>query len=419
MSEDGQLPGKTAPEQTRIVLHVDNDCFYAACERLRDETLVGEPVVVGMGYDRESVSGAVATASYEARAHGIQSAQPISEAIERLPPRHQVDEEYDGQTGLYRPVDMGYYEGISGAVHEILASYAETFRVVSIDEAYLDCTTSTTWEEAKRFGERIKERIATDVGVPTSVGIAPNMSVAKIASDHDKPDGLVVVPPDEMAAFLAPLPIEDMHGVGPVTAEALKAEGLETVGDIATTDPGTLSARFGKRGAELHRRARGIDERPVRPRGDPKSLSRESSFGEPVDEHETARGKIEELAAAVAERSRREGATYRTIGIKVVEPPFDVNTRERSLPGPVDDPDLVREIALNLLSEFRGHAIRKVGVRVSNLEFPDGEQPALESWKQEDRPDRPETTQVPILERRGQTRLRAFLSRSENDRSGD
>jgi DNA polymerase IV (DinB-like DNA polymerase) len=156
--------------------------------------------------------------------------------------------------------------------------------------------------------------------------------------------------------------------------------GIETAGDLATADPHALTDAFGDRGRELYDRARGADTRPVTPTGDPKSLSRESAFAEAVEDAERKREQVRALAGAVADRARSRGALYRTIGVKAVTPPYDVNTRERSLPGPIDDPELVERIALEQIAEFDDAAVRKVGVRVSNLEFPSGEQARLSGW---------------------------------------
>jgi DNA polymerase IV (DinB-like DNA polymerase) len=380
-----RLPG--APEgEDRIVCHVDMDCFYAACERLKEPDLADVPVVVGMGYEDGETHGAVATASYEAREYGLESAMGISEALELLPRAAEADPDADG-VGHYRPVDMEFYESVSEDVREILHDCADVVREVSIDEAYLDVTDRTAWDVAEGFGRWIKDRIEREVGVVASVGVAPNMSAAKIASDHDKPDGLVVVRPEELRDFLAPLPVEELHGVGPVTAGDLREMGLTTAGDVAETAPGELVDRFGEQGRTLHRRARGEDDREVTPRGRPKSLSRESAFTEAVEDPEPKREKVERLAAAVADRARRKGATYRTIGVKAVLPPFDVNTRERSLPGPVDDPDLLESVAQDLFAEFADERVRKVGVRVSNLSFAAGDQATLDGeWEREDGP---------------------------------
>jgi len=383
-----RLPGASPVDDgppDQLVCHVDMDCFYAACERLREPALRGEPVVVGMGYEPGDDAGAVATASYEAREYGVDSAMAITTALERLPRREDADpNDPDApnpeDTGLYRPVDLDYYQEVGARVKEILHECADVVREVSIDEAYLDVTERTNWAVVEGFARHVKQRIAREVGVAASVGVAPTMSAAKVASDHDKPDGLVVVQPDELVDFLAPLDVEDVHGVGPVTARRLREDGIETAGDLAAADRDALVDRFGERGGELHDRARGHDHREVTPRGDPKSFSRESAFGSPVTEAEPKREQVRTLAEAVAERAQREGALYRTIGVKAVEPPFDVNTRERSLPGPVDDPDLVESAALDLFAEFEDVPVRKVGVRVANLAFTDRDQPSLESF---------------------------------------
>ena len=415
-----RLPGVGTNDEGRIILHVDVDCFYAACERLREPELAGKPLVVGMGYEDGEHHGAVATASYEAREFGVESAMAISEALDRLP--RMVDARKDpdldpAKAAYYRPVDMDYYQDVAGEVKAILHDVADTVREVSIDEAYLDVTESTAWHVAEGFSRHVKQRIEREVGVPVSVGAAPNMATAKIASDHDKPDGLVVVQPGEVETFLAPLPIEELHGVGPVTARELGERGIETVGDLAAADASEIEARWGERGRELAYRARGIDGREVTPKGRPKSLSRESAFTGATDDSEEVRDRVLTLARAVADRASRKGALYRTIGVKVVTPPFDVNTRERSLPGPVDEPDLVEDVALDLVAEFERKSIRKVGVRVSNLSFDEADQANLDGWEASGEPtadagwaetDRQPSSQKTRRQRRGQSSLTDF-----------
>jgi len=378
----GTLPGVDAGAPDQIVLHVDMDCFYAACERLREPELEGEPLVVGMGYEPDDDIGAVATASYEAREYGVESAQAISTALDRLPRKADVDGDTDADepAGHYRPVDLDYYSEIASEVKEILHDCADVVREVSIDEAYLDVTDRTGWSVVDGFARHVKNRIEREVGVVASVGVAPTLSAAKVASDRDKPDGLVIVEPDQVADFFAPLDVEEVHGVGPVTARKLREMDIETAGDLAVADPHELESRFGERGRELYDRARGADDREVTPTGDPKSLSRESAFAEAVEAADRKREQLRALAEAVADRAERKGAQYRTIGVKAVTPPYDINTRERSLPGPVEDADLVEEIALDLFEEFEDEAVRKVGVRVSNLSFAGGEQSRLTGW---------------------------------------
>ena len=387
---EGPLSAGREPSSERVVCHVDMDCFYAACERLREPALEGEPVVVGMGYEPDDDVGAVATASYEAREYGVESAMAISEALDRLPRKVDAarDDESDvADAGFYRPVELSFYESISEDVREAIdeavaaADPNGTVRNVSIDEAYLDVS-AVGWDDATAFAKRLRERIDEAVGVTASVGVAPNMSTAKVASDAEKPDGLVVVPPEEVREFLAPRSVEELHGVGPVTADRLAEMDIETACDLAEADPSALEASFGERGRAIHRHARGIDDRPVEPVGQPKSLSSEKALSTTADEV-TKRDLVARLAAEVSERAAEQDALYKTIGVKVVTPPFDVNTRERSLSGPVADPTLVEEVALDLLREFADARVRKLGVRVSNLEFADAEQASLTGWNDE------------------------------------
>jgi len=400
----GTLPGTGTDDagSDRVVFHVDMDCFYASCERLRRPELAGEPLVVGMGYEAGETIGAVATASYEARAFGVESAMPISEALDLLPRRANAEpDDPDAPdpegAGRYLPVDLDFYKEVASDVKAVLRDCADVLREVSIDEAYLDVTDRTAWDAAgdaadpppsaaagpaetrtlaEGYARHVKERIEREAGVPASVGVAPNMSTAKVASDADKPDGLVVVPPGEVGPFLATLPTAEIHGVGPVTERTLAEMGIETAGDLAAADPDRLGEELGDRGRELYRRARGEDDREVTPTGLPKSLSRESSLS-PTADGETKRETVAALAADVARRARERGCLYRTIGIKAIEPPYDVNTRARSLPGPVDDPDLVEAVAFDLLDEFAGDRVRKLGVRVSNLDFAESDQATL------------------------------------------
>jgi len=376
-------------ESERVVCHVDMDCFYAACERLREPALRGEPLVVGMGYESAETHGAVATASYEAREFGVESAMAVSEALELLPRKVEAARDPDAdvdEAGFYRPVDLDYYQDVAADVKAVLRERADTVREVSIDEAYLDVTDRVGWTDpdgVKEYAARIRAEITEAVGVVASVGVAPTMSAAKIASDHDKPDGLVVVEPGEVRAFLAPLDVAEIHNVGPVTARELRSMGIETAADLAAADPDRLRERFGERGVQTRRFARGEDDRDVEPVGEPKSLSRESAFTEATSDLTEVRERVRALAADVAERAERENALYQTIGIKVVTPPFDVSTRAESLPGPVQNAELVAETALDLLEEFADDQVRKVGVRVSNLSFTESDQASLGGFDSE------------------------------------
>jgi len=383
------LPGISAPsEPPSVICHVDMDCFYASCERLQEPSLKNKPVIVGMGYERGTSDGAVATASYEARNFGIESAQPISQALQLLPSADETDS-VDSDVGYYRPARLGVYERIAAEVKDILHDCADVVREQSIDEAYLDLTEQTTWEYgtlydrplAEGYARYIKQRIQREVGVPASIGIAPTMSAAKVASDYHKPDGLVCVEPGDVKDFFAPLSIDEIHGIGPVTAAELETVDIETGIELANADRDTVAEILGDRGAELQARAQGIDTRTVTPRGRPKSLSRESALTDITDDSGKHQEVIAALATAVAERARQCDALYRTIGIKIVEPPFEISTRETSLSGPIDDPTVVNSVARDLLAEFEMIKIRKLGVRVSNLSFTQSEQTQLDGWQ--------------------------------------
>ena len=302
----------------------------------------------------------------------------LSETVERAREDPDLD---PSEAGHYRPVDMEFYESVGEEVRGILREVADRLRAVSIDEAYLDVTGSTDWDHVEGVARHLRARIETEVGVTASVGVAPTMSAAKIASDYDKPDGLVVVEPGDVREFLAPLDVAEIHNVGPVTARRLRDMGVETAGDLAAADPERVRDEFGERGLAVRRYARGEDPREVTPVGEPKSLSRESAFTEATEDTERKREKVRALAADVADRAQREGALYRTIGIKVVTPPYDVNTRAESLPGPVDDPDLLESTALALLEEFADDRVRKLGVRVSKLDFAESDQASLAGFE--------------------------------------
>lgn len=376
-AEREQLVTDESPTADQIVLHLDMDCFFAACERRRRPELEGEPVVIGGGFDADPPRGAVATASYEAREYGVESAQPMAIALDNLPRRAETDDE---PSGIYLRGDHEFYTSVSREVMEVVRGRAATVRRISIDEAYLDITAETTWSDAVGFAEKLKRDIETEVGVTASIGVAPTMSCAKIASDYDKPDGLTVVQPDEIQSFLAPLDIEAIHGVGPVSADRFRDAGIDTAGDLAALSPQEVVDRFGSNATSLYDRVRGVDPRRVTPVGKPKSISKEQSI-EATADTERKRAIVQTLASKVSERVAAKNARYRTIGIKAVGTPFDVNTRETSLHGPIDDPELLEATALELLQEFAGTEVRKLGVRVSNLDFSAGEQIRLDEWE--------------------------------------
>ncbi|MFL7791896.1 MAG: DNA polymerase IV, partial [Anaerolineae bacterium] len=240
------------------------DAFFAAVEVLENPDLAGKPVVVG---GRPEERGVVAAASYPARAFGVRSAIPMARALRLcpqaviLPPRHDA------------------YRTYSRRVMAILRETSLLVEQMSVDEAYLDLTDQVDeWEEAVEIARRLQARVRDEIGLSSSLGVATNKLVAKVASDRDKPGGLTVVQPGEEAAFLAPLPVRVLWGVGPVTAQKLAEMGAATVGELARVGEEGLIARFGRHGAEMARQARGVDERPVTTEHERKSISQETTF---------------------------------------------------------------------------------------------------------------------------------------------
>ena len=385
-----------ADSDSDIIVHVDCDCFYAACERIKEPALRGEPLVIGMGYDSGAKHGAVATASYEAREYGVDSAMPIEDALEKLPRREaeattdtdtiQIAGETEADTNptaYYRPVDLDYYEEKGSAVHDILESVADVFQPVSVDEAYLDVTSKTDWDSITDFIETIQSRVNAEENIPVSVGAAPTKSAAKVASDYNKPDGTKVVKPGAVKDFFADLPVSEIHGIGDVTGSKLRGMGIETGGDLASADPDMLADEFGSRGVEIHQRARGHDPREVSPPDDPKSISNESSLGKDGADSDTALARMEELCDKVGDRVVEKNAFFRTVSVKVVLPPFTVKTRARSLPGSTQSSRIIHDVTNELFTEFKDDRIRKIGVRVSNLSFSEATQQSLAEWSED------------------------------------
>ena len=341
----------------RIVLHVDMDSFFASVEVRRDPSLAGKPVIVGADPKGGAGRGVVSTCSYEARRYGVHSGMPISRAYDLCP------------HGVYLPVDRPLYVRASEAIMAILSRHAGRIEQVSIDEAYLDVSDAGSFPAAEALAAAIKQEIREAAGLTCSIGVAPGKAVAKIASDYKKPDGLTVVSPDEVAGFLAPLPVEKIPGVGKKTGEDLRQMGIRTIGDLASCDIQDLIARFGRAGIQVHRLARGIDDAGVQGREGCKSVSRETTFDEDTADPGTLSGVVAELADAVAGALAADGLRCRTVTVKVRYSGFETHTRSRTLPRFTADPGAIRRAASGLLLPFlNGRSVRLIGVRLSTLE---------------------------------------------------
>jgi DNA polymerase-4 len=356
-------PIPAPPTAARTVLHVDLDAFFAAVEQRDHPELRGKPVIVGGGGPGDR--GVVSTASYEARAFGVHSAMPLRTAGRLCP------------NGIFVPVDGAKYLGVSKDVMAVLRMFTPLVEPVSIDEAFLDVTGSRVlFGSGEEIGRRIKDEVRSAVDLTISVGVATTKLVAKIASDLRKPDGLVVVAPGSEASFLAPLEIRRLWGVGEKSATALREYGVRTIGDLARLPDDLLVRRFGKFGASLGQRARGIDAEPVAGRDAAKSIGHEHTFDVDTSDPEQIERTLLAMSEGVSGRLRDSRVRASTITVKIRDATFRTVTRQRTLPDPTDLTEPIFRTARELARpEVRGVRIRLLGVTASG--FGEREQMAL------------------------------------------
>lgn len=330
------------------------DAFFASVEQHDDPSLHGRPVIVG-GASRR---GVVCAASYEARPFGVHSAMPMVEAMRRCPeaiviaPRHHR------------------YGEVSAQVFSIFHRYTPLVEGLSLDEAFLDVTASRSlFGDGEAVAARIRTDIRRELGLTASAGVAPCKFVAKIASDLRKPDGLVVVRENEVEAFLAPLRIERMWGVGPVAAERLHAAGYSTIGELARADPGRLERLLGAWGRDVSRLARGDDARAVEPAVPAKSVGAEETFERDLVSREQLDEPLLEQSQRVSHRMMRDGLFGVTVVLKLKFSDFTVISRRKRLSEPVCDTQSIHEAALSLLGKMplQGRRVRLTGVAVTDL----------------------------------------------------
>ena len=345
----------------RHIIHADLDAFYATVEQLDNPELLGKPVLVG---GRPESRGVVATASYEARPFGVHSAMPMRTAVRLCP-----------QGIIVRPRFTRYRE-MSLQVMEVFREFTEFIEPLSLDEAYLDISGAVDEEEGRwplGVALDLKRRVKDETGLTVSVGVSVSKSVSKIASDLDKPDGLVVVPPGDQAEFLAPLPVGKLWGIGPKTAERLRAEGVDTIGALSAQTTEWFERVFGQRAESMMLRSIGLDDEPVHTERITKSVSSETTFPDDIGEAEELRRVLEELAGGVAGSLERKGLQGRTVTVKMRLADFTTFTRQSTLPSPSNEPGPIQEMAWRLFSAelTTGRTFRLLGVGVSNFVEPD------------------------------------------------
>ncbi len=378
-----------------MILHVDMDAFYASVEELDDPGLVGQPVVVGGTPDGR---GVVAAANYAARHYGIYSAMPAARARRLCP--HAV----------FIRSRMDRYVEVSVELRGIFARYTPLVEPLSLDEAFLDVTSSLRlFGDGLAIARRIKGEIREELGLVASVGVAPNKFLAKLASDLDKPDGLVVVPTDAIEAFLEPLPVSRLWGVGKVSNRDLAAMGVHTIGDLRRLPEDLLVSRFARTAVHLLRLARGIDDRRVVPDRDAKSISHETTFAIDIDDAEVLRSWLLELTEQVATRLRRQGLRGKTVLIKVRYADFHTVTRSESLDAPSNVTRELYVTAARLLQAQLARSprpVRLLGMGASGITSEELEQGQLFETEDREQQRRIDTVVDSIKSRFGNRALR-------------
>jgi len=344
----------------RIILHCDLDCFFAAVEERDNPELKGKPVIIGADPKGGKGRGVVSTCNYEARKYGLHSAMPISKAYKLCP------------HGVYlHPSSKKYYEA-SDQVMDIIKTYSPTFEQVGIDEAYLDVSDiCKNYTEAKKHAIKLKKEIFNKVGITLSVGISPTKSIAKIASDYEKPNGITVVEPPYIQNFLKDLEITRIPGIGKKSKIYYNKHGIYVIGDIIKTPLNKIIKKFGKYGGWIWKIANGLDDREVKEfHEERKSISKERTFFEDTDDFKLILSKLDEINNKIHKKLENEKIYYRTITLKIRLRGFLTYTRSKSLSYPILNKKKVLETVLELLNEFlkKNKKVRLVGIKLSNLE---------------------------------------------------
>ncbi|RMH04323.1 MAG: DNA polymerase IV [Nitrospirae bacterium] len=350
---------RTSQTPGRWILHIDMDAFYAAIEQRDCPAYRGKPVIVGADPQSGRGRGVVSAASYEARRFGIHSAMPISQAYRRCP------------HGVFLPVRMDRYQEVSARIFSIFHRYTDLVEPLSLDEAFLDVTGSLQlWGTPQAIGRRIQQDIWEEHRLTASVGVAMSKFIAKIASDLRKPQGFVVVPAGTEQAFLHPLPVERIWGVGPKTAAGLRGRGIHTIGQLAQVPCALVTAWFGRHGRHLWELAHGIDDREVIPEHPTHSLGAEVTFDRDTDDRDVIHQTLLRLAQRVGRRARAEGVKIQTLTLKLRTASFHTITRTCSLQDPVDRDAELHRVAQTLLHRVplkAGQKVRLLGLAGSNL----------------------------------------------------
>jgi DNA polymerase IV (DinB-like DNA polymerase) len=345
---------------TRIIFHCDLDCFFAAVEERDNPTIKGKPVIIGADPKEGKGRGVVATCNYEARKYGLHSAMPISQAYKRCP------------QGVYLSPNSKKYSKTSDEVMDILRVYSDDFQVVGSDEAYLELTEKVKdYEEAAKVARKIQNEVTRKVGITISIGIAPTKSLAKIASDEKKPNGITIVKPDQISQFLRDMKITRIPGIGKKSKVYYFKKGIRKIGDIIDTPLPKMIKLFGKHGRWIWSIVNGLDNRKVKEYHEGrKSISAERTFYTNTDNFAEIVSRLEEINNRIHKSIVKNQITYKTIILKIRFEGFQTYTRSKTLPFHIQDKKNVIKIVLELFKEFSKNKkkVRLVGIKLSNLE---------------------------------------------------
>ena len=347
----------------RVIGHIDLDYFYAQVEEVQNPSIKSRPVIVCVFSGRSEDSGVVSTANYKARELGVHSGMPISLAKKKL----QVSDP------VVIPMDHKKYETVSERIMQDVAEHVDVLEPTGIDEAFFDLTPSTQgdYSKARRSAEDIKQSIMLNESLTCSIGLGRSKVVAKLGSDMAKPGGLIVVLPESTGSFLVGLPVTKLYGVGPKTASSLKEMDIDTVGELARTDPQNLESKFGRKlSAYLLASSRGEDDDPVQAGSEPTQYSRVITLKEDTRNAEEAYNQLAEAVASLQEKVSSANKSFRTITAVGILTDLSAHTKSRTFEAPVSNPAIIGESAMELFSELSKSVdkdFRRVGIRISGL----------------------------------------------------
>lgn len=351
-------------------MHADLDYFYAQCEETANPSIRGKPVVVCVYSGRTQESGVVSTSNYEARKYGVRAGIPIAHAKKML----------DSVEATFLPMNRPLYEQVSDRIMEILKTHADSYEKVGIDEAYLDLTlrTNGNFTQAEEVAREIKQQILQQEHITCTAGIAPNKLLAKIASDHKKPDGLTVVKPEEVKRFLARLSVIRIPGVGKKVEEKLTQLRVSTIDELSALNPTVLLETFGKSlGNYLYRAARGEDDDPVREKEQPTQFSRIGTLKRNTHELQEILPLLNDLADSATKKLTGKSMTCKSVGVIAILGDLSIHSRSRTLESPTYDGNVIKQSSKDLMEQFLMSmptaTVRRVGVKLSRLSKASGQ----------------------------------------------